>query len=71
MTAATAHTDGRRRRVRPEIQRLSQTTWFGTCATYIYHALRELAPIEAKLALCRDLQAFVRRQEAEIRRRNV
>lgn len=54
-------------RQRGEIQKLDNVTWYGHCVIHITMAIRDL-PAEAKLALCRDLRAYLQRVEAELRR---
>ena len=44
-----------------EIEKLDNVTWYGHCVIHVMAAIQDL-PDEAKLAFCRDLEKFIRRQ---------
>ena len=59
----------RRPRMKAEIIKLDNVTWFGHCVITIATALREL-PGPAKHQLIADLQRYLHRQASELRRRS-
>ena len=48
------------------IEKLDNVTWYGHCVIQVMAALNDL-PDEAKLAFCRDLERFIKRQQRGLR----
>jgi hypothetical protein len=49
-----------------DIDKLDNVTWYGHCVIQVMAALNDL-PDEAKLAFCRDLERFIKRQQRGLR----
>jgi hypothetical protein len=47
------------------IEKIDNVTWYGHCVIHVVAALNDL-PVEAKLAFCRDLENFIKRQSRAI-----
>ena len=43
------------------IEKIDNVTWYGHCVIHVVAALKDL-PDQAKLAFCRDLEKFIKRQ---------
>jgi hypothetical protein len=48
------------------IEKIDNVTWYGHCVIHLVAALHDL-PDQAKLALCRDLEKFIKRQHRALR----
>jgi hypothetical protein len=48
------------------IQKLDNVTWYGHCVIHLMAAINDL-PDPAKLALCHDIERFIKRQHRALR----
>jgi hypothetical protein len=48
------------------IEKLDNVTWYGHCVIHLIAAINDL-PDQAKLAFCRDLERFIKRQHRALR----
>jgi hypothetical protein len=48
------------------IEKIDNVTWYGHCVIHLTAALNDL-PNQAKLAFCRDLERFIKRQQRALR----
>jgi hypothetical protein len=58
------------RMIQHEIVKLPDVTLYGHAVIHFTWALHALKGYEAKLALCRDVTAYIHRIESELRRRS-